>query len=65
MKLTVAGDRAGDAVAGVIRKKLIPVYLPIWERATQEHEAWKSKEREVLGQAERLARLHRWGSAWS
>ena len=57
LKLTVASDRAGDAVAGVIRKKLISVYLPIWERATKEHEAWKSKEREVLGQAKRLARL--------
>jgi hypothetical protein len=57
LKLTVASDRTGDAVAGVIKKRLIPVYLPIWERATKEHEAWKSKEREVLEQAERLARL--------
>jgi hypothetical protein len=57
LKVTVASDRAGDAVAGVIRKKLIPVYLPIWERATKEHEAWKSKEREALEQAKRLARL--------
>jgi hypothetical protein len=57
LKLTVASDRAGDAVAGVIKKRLIPVYLSIWERATKEHQAWKSKEQEVLGQAERLATL--------
>ncbi len=57
LKITVAGDRAEDAVAGVIRKKLISVYLPIWERASKEHQAWKSKEREVLRQAKRLARL--------
>jgi hypothetical protein len=57
LKVTVASDRAGDAVAGVIRKKLIPVYLPIWERATKEHQAWKSKEREALEQANRLAGL--------
>jgi hypothetical protein len=57
LKLTVAGDRAGDAVAGVIKKKLISVYLPIWERATKEHRAWQSKEREVLRQAKRLAML--------
>jgi hypothetical protein len=57
LKLTVAGDRAGDAVAGVIKKRLIPLYLPIWERATKEHQAWKSKEREALGQANRIAEL--------
>jgi hypothetical protein len=57
LKLTVAGDRAGDAVAGVIKKKLIPVYLSIWERATKKHQAWKSKEREALEQADRLATL--------